>query len=239
MKDNIENIENFLNWYQSVYGNTLYSDGEFVSDAKSKFTVEETLEPQQDYSYKAGDSELDRFYHEIKDCRKCHLTKTRKNLVFGDGNPESEVMFIGEAPGAEEDAKGKTFVGRAGKLLDKMLFAIGLKREDIFIANVLKCRPPNNRDPLPEEIMQCEPYLIEQIKMINPRVLVALGRVSGQMLAKEKVSLKILRSREFRYNNVPLIITYHPAALLRNPNWKSEAWIDFKKIKSMIGKDSN
>ncbi|HGY56648.1 MAG TPA: uracil-DNA glycosylase [Caldithrix abyssi] len=175
--------------------------------------------------------ELEAFYQEIKDCQRCPLGKTRTNFVFGVGHPQARVMFIGEAPGQDEDLQGIPFVGRAGKLLDKMLQAIGMRRDDVYIANVLKCRPPGNRDPLPDEIVECEPYLKKQLEMIKPRVLVALGRVSGKLLTKEEKSLRELRQNEADYEGIPLVVTYHPAALLRNPQWKQYAWEDFKKIR--------
>ncbi|HEM49512.1 MAG TPA: uracil-DNA glycosylase, partial [Caldithrix sp.] len=133
----------------------------------------------------------------------------------------------------DEDEQGIPFVGRAGKLLDKMLAAIGLHRSDIFIANVLKCRPPQNRDPLPDEILHCEPYLKKQLEIIQPKVLVALGRIAGQVLLKRTDSLSVLRQEPLLYEKTPLIVTYHPAALLRNPQWKQNAWIDLKKIKKI------
>jgi DNA polymerase len=142
-------------------------------------------------------------------------------------------MFVGEAPGQDEDEQGIPFVGRAGKLLDKMLAAIGLHRNDVFIANVLKCRPPQNRDPLSDEIAQCEPYLKKQMNLIEPKVLVALGRIAGQVLLKRNDSLSVLRQETLLYEKTPLIVTYHPAALLRNPQWKQNAWIDLKKIKKI------
>ncbi|HID40399.1 MAG TPA: uracil-DNA glycosylase [Calditrichaeota bacterium] len=178
---------------------------------------------------------MEAFYQEIKDCQRCPLAKTRTNFVFGSGHPQAKVMFIGEAPGHEEDLQGIPFVGRAGKLLDKMLQAIGLSREDVYIANVLKCRPPGNRDPLPDEIGACEPYLKKQLEIIRPKVLVALGRVSGKVLTREEKSLRDLRENPNDYQGIPLIVTYHPAALLRNPLWKQNAWEDFKRIKKIAG----
>jgi uracil-DNA glycosylase len=159
---------------------------------------------------------LDAFYEEIRDCQKCGLSKTRHHLVFGAGNPQADLMFVGEAPGQQEDLSGIPFVGRAGKLLDRVLQEIGLSREDIFIANVLKCRPPGNRDPLPEEIALCEPYLHRQIEVIKPKVIVALGRIAGNTLLRESNALKDMRGRTYRYHDTDLRVTYHPAAILRN-----------------------
>jgi DNA polymerase len=166
----------------------------------------------------AGDlrSPLNTFYEEIRDCQKCALGRTRQHLVFGAGNPEADILFVGEAPGEQEDLSGIPFVGRAGKLLDNILQEIGISREDVFIANVLKCRPPENRDPLPEEIAFCEPHLHRQIELIRPRVIVALGRIAANTLLRESNSLKDMRGRTYRYHDTDLRVTYHPAAILRN-----------------------
>ena len=171
------------------------------------------------------------FKESICNCTKCPLSQTRKNFVFGVGNPQADIVFVGEAPGEQEDIQGVPFVGRAGKLLDKILAAIELTRDDIYICNVLKCRPPNNRDPIPFEVEQCEPYLINQLHLINPKLIVALGRISACTILKTKESLKNLRNRIFSYAGVDLLVTYHPAALLRNPNFKKPAWEDFQLIR--------
>ncbi len=253
-KDNpITNIELFFQWYKLVYGDSIHIEGQIVSEgeiallqtapvsASSQLSQSEkrTIRPQR----KAGkrepqrSPELEAFYQEIKDCQRCPLGKTRNNFVFGVGHPQAKVVFIGEAPGQEEDIQGIPFVGRAGKLLDKMLQAIGLRREDVYIANVLKCRPPGNRDPLPDEIIECEPYLKKQLEIIKPAVLVALGRIAGKVLTREEKSLRELRENQNAYEGIPLIVTYHPAALLRNPQWKQNAWADFKKIKEMLSNE--
>lgn len=171
----------------------------------------------------------------VHGCTKCALHKTRTQTVFGVGNPAAAWMFIGEAPGADEDRLGEPFVGRAGQLLNAMLFAIGLKREDVYIANVLKCRPPGNRDPQPEEVAQCEPYLIRQIELIKPRLIVALGRHAAHSLLKTDVPLARLRGQRLSYHGTPLIVTYHPAYLLRSPTEKRKAWEDLVLAKSVLG----
>ncbi len=176
---------------------------------------------------------LSAFNDEIKDCLNCSLGSSRNNFVFGAGNPNADLMFVGEAPGEREDMEGVPFVGRAGKLLDDILKAINLTRDDVYIANVLKCRPPNNRDPKKDEIEQCEPYLLKQIELIKPKLLVALGRISAQTLLRTKDSLTAMRGQVFDYHGTDMVVTYHPAALLRNPNWKRPAWEDFKKIRDM------
>lgn len=167
----------------------------------------------------------------IENCRLCALSQSRRNFVFGDGNPQSPILFIGEAPGEQEDLRGIPFVGRAGQLLDKLLAEIDLQRSDVFIANVLKCRPPANRDPLPEEIALCEPYLHEQIRIINPKVIVALGRIAGKTLLKKDLALKEMRGKTLQYQGVDLMVTYHPAAILRNMNMLNMIQDDFRILK--------
>ena len=186
------------------------------------------LSVQEDRYMFNGD--LDLFHHSICNCEKCPLGKTRKNFVFGFGNAQAKIMFIGEAPGEQEDLKGVPFVGRSGMLLDKMLSEIDLNREDIYICNVLKCRPPKNRDPLPSEVKKCEPYLLKQIQIIKPNLIVALGRIAAGTILRTNEPLKNLRNQIYKYANIDLLVTYHPAALLRNPNYKKLVWQDFKLI---------
>ncbi len=175
-------------------------------------------------------NELEQYKKEIENCKKCILGESRIKFVFGDGNPNADIMFVGEAPGATEDQTGITFIGRAGKLLDKLLLNINLQRSDIFIANVLKCRPPANRDPLPSEIAICEKYLHKQISIIKPKVIIALGRIAGKTLIKQELALGKMRGKKYNYQNVDLYVTYHPAAILRNPNWKDSIVSDFQMI---------
>lgn len=169
---------------------------------------------------------IQELYRQIRDCVKCSLHKTRNHFVFGEGNPEAQIMFIGEAPGRDEDLKGRPFVGRAGQLLTQMLAAIHFSREEVFIGNILKCRPPKNRDPLPEEIQLCEPHLHAQLAIIRPWLICALGRIATQTLLKTSAPLSRLRGQIHDYQGVKLIATYHPAALLRNPRLKRGAWED-------------
>jgi DNA polymerase len=170
----------------------------------------------------------------IGDCQRCKLAKGRKNIVFGQGNPRAELMFVGEAPGAEEDEQGLAFVGRAGQLLTKIIEAIGLRREDVFIANVLKCRPPQNRNPEPDEILSCQPFLEKQIETIRPKVIVGLGKFGGQWLLKTAEPISRLRGRIGDYNGIKAVPTYHPAFLLRNPDAKKEVWADMKLVKELL-----
>ena len=182
-------------------------------------------------SHQENDSILGQFYQEIKECQNCPLGSTRKNLVFGAGAVDADLMLIGEAPGAEEDNQGIPFIGAAGQLLTKILVAIGLPREEVFIANILKCRPPNNRDPLPDEVAKCIPHLNKQIEIIKPKVILLLGRVAAQTLLDTRDSLKQMRGRVHKYKNIDVMVTYHPAALLRNQNWKRPTWEDFQEVK--------
>jgi DNA polymerase len=170
----------------------------------------------------------------VRRCTRCGLHETRTQTVFGVGDRHAQWMFVGEAPGAEEDAKGEPFVGRAGQLLNLMLQAIGLRREEVFICNVLKCRPPNNRDPRPEEVERCEPYLVRQIELVRPRLIVALGRHAAHSLLKTDLPLNRLRGQRLSYHGTPLVVTYHPAYLLRNPADKRKAWEDLKRARRII-----
>ncbi|TFB12562.1 uracil-DNA glycosylase [Candidatus Marinimicrobia bacterium MT.SAG.3] len=183
---------------------------------------------------KATSKDLESFYNEIKECQLCPLGATRTKFVFGVGNPNADLMLIGEAPGRNEDLQGEPFVGRAGQLLDKILAAIDLSREEVYIANVLKCRPPNNRDPLKSESDTCQPYLKQQIELIKPKLILALGRVSGAWLLGEDLALKEMRNNSYRYNGIEMMVTYHPAALLRNPNWKKPCWEDMQKVRDRV-----
>lgn len=166
--------------------------------------------------------------NKAKTCTLCDLHKTRKNVVFGMGNKNADLLIIGEAPGATEDAQGKPFVGRAGQLLDAMLAAIGLHRDDVYIANILKCRPPNNRDPLLHEVELCTPYLQQQIALIKPKIILAVGRIAAHFLLNTDESMAKLRGKIYKYGEaqIPLIVTYHPAYLLRSPREKSKAHED-------------
>ena len=162
----------------------------------------------------------------VSRCTQCKLHSTRTQTVFGVGNRRASWLFVGEAPGADEDRQGEPFVGRAGQLLNAMLFALGLKREEVYIANVLKCRPPGNRDPQPDEVEKCEPFLIQQIDLIRPKLIVALGRHAAHSLLKTEAPLSKLRGQRLNYRGTPLVITYHPAYLLRSPADKRRAWDD-------------
>jgi DNA polymerase len=170
----------------------------------------------------------------VDTCRLCPLCETRTRTVFSDGTDKARLMFVGEAPGRDEDLQGVPFVGRAGQLLTKMIEAIQMKRGDVYIANVLKCRPPENRTPVPSEVEKCIPYLEQQIALVRPDLIVALGLSAAQGLLGTKASMGALRGRTFEYKGVPLVATYHPAALLRNPGLKKDAWVDLQRVRDML-----
>lgn len=178
---------------------------------------------------------LEQLRDEIGDCQRCQLSKGRTNLVFGVGNPEADLVFVGEAPGGDEDLQGEPFVGKAGQLLTKIIAAMGLTREDVYICNVVKCRPPGNRDPLPAEIEMCEPFLKQQIRIIKPRVICALGSFASQTLLKSEVRISRLRGQFRDYEGIPLMPTYHPSFLLRNPHAKRDVWEDIKMVMGALG----
>jgi uracil-DNA glycosylase len=179
-------------------------------------------------------STLEEVARVVAGCTRCFLSQNRKNPVPGEGNPHARLMFVGEGPGQTEDETGRPFVGRAGELLTRMIEAIGLKREDVYIANVVKNRPPQNRKPLPDEIIACMPYLERQIELIGPRVLVALGATAAEALLSARQSLTNLRGRVHSFRGIPLVVTYHPAALLRNPNWKKPTWDDVRIARQLL-----
>jgi len=171
---------------------------------------------------------------ELGDCQRCKLAKGRKHIVFGTGNPEANLMFVGEAPGADEDAQGEPFVGAAGQLLTKMIQAMGYERRDVYICNILKCRPPQNRNPEPDEITACEQFLRKQIAIVQPRVIVALGKFAAHFLCGENTPITRLRGNLRTYHEIPVMPTYHPAFLLRDPSRKGEAWADLKQVMALL-----
>ncbi len=178
----------------------------------------------------SNEEQLKKVYQEMINCHLCPLAKTRHHLVFGDGNPNAQIVFVGEAPGADEDQQGLPFVGRAGQLLTKIIEAMGIKRKEVYICNILKCRPPGNRNPLPEEISLCEPFLKKQLQAISPKVICALGTFAAKTLLKTDIPITLLRGRFHTYNGIKLMPTYHPAYLLRNPSAKKPVWEDVQMI---------
>jgi len=179
-------------------------------------------------------SSLDEIAEKVKKCTRCSLYETATHAVPGEGDPRARLVCVGEAPGAKEDETGRPFVGQAGQLLTKILGAIDLTREQVFICNVLKHRPPGNRNPRPEEVEACSPYLIRQLELIKPKVIVAFGTFAAQTLLQTKTPLGQLRGLVHRYHGIPLIVTYHPAALLRNPAWKRPTWEDVKLARRIL-----
>jgi uracil-DNA glycosylase family 4 len=177
---------------------------------------------------------LDEFYEEIKDCQRCPLGATRTKFVFGTGDPKAQAVFVGEAPGRDEDLQGEPFVGRAGQLLNKILESINLERKSVYICNIIKCRPPENRDPNSQEIATCIPYLEQQLRLIHPKIIVALGRISAQYLLNTNAPMNQLRKKMYRRGASMLMVTYHPAALLRNPNYKPDTWEDMKMLRRIL-----
>ncbi len=182
----------------------------------------------------AGTESLKAILGDLKDCRRCKLWSGRKNIVFGAGNPRAELVFVGEAPGADEDEQGLPFVGRAGQLLTKIIEAIDMRREDVFICNILKCRPPGNRNPEKDEIAQCEPFLFRQIAAIRPKVICALGTFGAQTLLRSTEPISRLRGKLLDFKGVKLMATFHPAYLLRNPAEKRKVWEDVQLVRDYI-----
>ena len=178
---------------------------------------------------------LNQLHDSMKDCKKCGLHQGRTQVVFGGGNPDADLVLVGEAPGYYEDQQGLPFVGKAGHLLDRMLAAMHLGRKDIYICNVIKCRPPENRNPSPEEIVTCEPYLIEQLEIMQPKVICAMGKFAAQTLLQSKVPISRLRGKWHEYQGVQLMPTFHPAYLLRNPADKRLVWEDMQQIMQVLG----
>lgn len=210
-------------------------DEEPASSATSDTVIEPEVSTSSIGTEEGSPSDrLFNILNELGDCQLCSLGKTRTHLVFGVGNPNADLVFVGEAPGRDEDMKGEPFVGKAGQLLTKIIEAIDLKREDVYICNVIKCRPPENRNPLPEEIEACEPFLIKQIEVIKPKVICALGKFAAQTLLKTESPISALRGSFQDYHGVPLMPTYHPAFLLRNPKMKRQVWEDMQLIQKVL-----
>jgi DNA polymerase len=184
------------------------------------------------------DDTLERIREDLGECTRCRLHKQRNKIVFGQGNPRAELVFVGEGPGHDEDVQGLAFVGRAGKLLTQMIEAMGLTREQVYICNVVKCRPPENRKPEDDEVATCSPYLYRQLDVIAPKAIVCLGATAAQALLKTKDSISRFRGNWLEYRNTKLMVTYHPAYLLRNPNAKGEVWKDLQKVMALLGLQS-
>ena len=238
MLDFLADAHRYFAQQRDLFGNIIYDDAG-MSPKKKPSVVSEAgnVAVYPDEPWVQSDT-LDVLYEQIHECQKCPLGQTRTKFVFGTGNPHSKVIFMGEAPGADEDAQGEPFVGRAGQLLNKIIEAIGMKREDVYICNIIKCRPPNNRAPLPLESEACTPYLLKQIELIKPKFIISLGRTAAQWLLQTNDSLGAMRGKAHDYHGIKVIVTYHPAALLRNPDWKRPTWEDMKMFKQLYDKET-
>jgi DNA polymerase len=192
--------------------------------------------PARSPSLPVATETLEAIRADLGDCTRCKLAPTRKNIVFGVGDPRAALVFVGEAPGADEDASGEPFVGAAGQLLTKMIGAMGFARGEVYIANIIKCRPPKNRNPEPDEIEKCEPFLIRQLGALQPRMIVTLGKFAAQTLLRSDSSISSLRGRFHEYQGIPLMPTFHPAFLLRQPEAKREVWADLQKVMAELDK---
>jgi DNA polymerase len=214
----------------------------FIARGLASYVMESSAEtlPRQTkskgYISSLPTDELGKIRADLGDCRRCRLCEKRKHIVFGSGNSQAKLMFVGEGPGADEDIQGLPFVGRAGQLLTKMIMAIGLSREEVYITNVVKCRPPQNRNPEPHEIETCLPFLTRQIASVRPRIICALGRIAAQALLSTQTPISQLRGRFYTVDNIPVMSTYHPAFLLRNPAAKRPVWEDLQAIQRELEK---
>jgi len=215
--------------------NTLHAERNLVKETEVHITEEpKSLSLFETNLGRSTDDSLEKIREDIGDCQRCKLCSTRTHIVFGSGNPKAKLVFVGEAPGADEDAQGLPFVGRAGQLLTKIIESISLSRQEVYICNVIKCRPPNNRFPEKDEIAACYPFLVRQLEVISPKVICCLGAAAAQTILKTKSSVGWIRGRFQDYRGAKLIVTYHPAYLLRNPDAKRVVWEDMKKIKALL-----
>lgn len=240
INDILSDLKKYIERHRELYGDELvveYSNLPKPTELTRATNFQETAMESSVLRKNETLPTLDEVKATVSGCKKCDLCKTRTQTVFGSGNPKAGLMFVGEAPGADEDEQGLPFVGRAGQLLTKMIEeerSLGIPRETVYIANILKCRPPGNRKPNADEIEQCEPYLITQIELIQPKIICALGLTAANTLLRNTLSMTAMRGKTFDYHGVPLVVTYHPAALLRNPNWKKPAWEDMLLLKKML-----
>ncbi|MFZ5469436.1 MAG: uracil-DNA glycosylase [Myxococcota bacterium] len=207
------------------------------SPARSERSASQSVESARPSVVESPGQTLDEVRRDLGDCTRCKLCKGRKQIVFGVGNPKAELVFVGEGPGADEDEQGVPFVGKAGQLLTKMIEAMGFRRDDVYICNVVKCRPPGNRNPEPDEIEACEPFLKSQLRSIQPKAIVALGKFAAQTLLRDSTPITRLRGQWRKYEGVPLMPTFHPAYLLRQPGEKKLAWADLQLVMKMFGKE--
>ncbi len=222
ISESVSDVRNLLR-YHSALG---------IKDIKCTAAAKSTKKAKGAAAKKGRD--LDHLRTEIGDCTRCKLCKGRTNLVFGVGNPDARLMFIGEGPGRDEDLQGIPFVGLAGQLLTKIIEAMGFKREEVYITNIVKCRPPNNRNPEPDEVATCMPFLIKQVEIVKPTVIVCLGSVAAQNLLGTTMNISRMRGKFTEWHGIPVMPTYHPAFLLRNVNMKKPVWEDMKKVMKLL-----
>lgn len=241
-----ENLLKLLTEQKEIFGDELFlsrneiiinQNAEELTNKNSSNILNEKKESvlfNSEFNKWASAKNLNDLFDQIKDCTKCVLHKNRSNFVFGSGNPNADVMVIGEGPGAEEDKQGLPFVGRAGMLLTDILKAIKFERDEVYIANIVKCRPPDNRTPSQDEMDSCIPYLKKQIELIQPKLILCLGLTAAKGLLGSKDSLSALRGKIFNFNqSIKVMVTFHPAALLRNPNWKKDCWKDVQEFRKL------
>jgi DNA polymerase len=232
-----QDIKTILNFFQSLGIERLPiqipTSNKLRVAGKDKTPEPRTLNSELNSSHDKQ-AALEQLREEIGECQRCKLSKERKHIVFGEGSPDASLMFIGEAPGKEEDIQARPFVGDAGKLLTKMIEKMGLAREDVYIGNIVKCRPPLNRDPEEDEMKTCSPFIDRQIEIISPKVIISLGRISAQTLIATKIPISKLRGRFYEYKGIPLMPTFHPAYLLRNPKDKWLVWEDMQKVLELL-----
>ncbi len=240
MKNIVQDIKSVLEFYQAMGIERL----PIQIERKSR-RAEEPKSKEKDFrtsslpSFKTSEekeSALKALRDEIGDCQRCKLSKGRKNIVFGEGSVDAKIIFIGEGPGEDEDIQGRPFVGKAGQLLTKLIEKMGFKREDVYIGNIVKCRPPFNRDPEEDEINACSPFIKKQAEIISPKVIVSLGRISTQTLIVLKIPIGKLRGKFYQFENIPLMPTFHPSYLLRNPKDKWLVWEDAQKVIEKVKK---
>lgn len=252
-KETLNKIQSYLKQQQEQFGNITFIEKGAIAKNELNSNIEDFIEDSKtnvsanfEMKYFDGEADLyteqpewkstkslDELYNKIHTCQNCALGATRKNFVFGVGNPNADILIIGEAPGADEDEQGEPFVGKAGQLLTKIIEAINLKRSEVYIANIIKCRPPDNRKPLPEETEQCQPYLMKQIALIKPAFILTLGLTAVDTLLQGKHKMGDMRGKLLDYHGITMLVTYHPAALLRNPEWKKFVWEDVKLLRKL------
>ena len=219
----LELAQRYILQQKDIYGNELWGNFNLENPQRK---IKENIYPS-----------LEEMYNRTKNCQKCGLGSSRTKFVFGVGSKDAKLVLIGEAPGRNEDLQGEPFVGRAGQLLTKILKAINFNRDEVYIANILKCRPPNNRDPLESEIEMCLPYLNKQLELIKPKIILCLGLVAANCLLQVKMNMKELRGKVYKYQGFKLLVTYHPAALLRNPQLKKPTWEDVQYVRKLYDEE--